>query len=268
MIAAGCGGTTQTAAGIPESASLAPADALLYATVTTDEGSDQWERAERLLERIPEAREGLADAVTSALTDEGLTWDADVGPALGPEVVVVVTQSRRPVVLTQPDSDTALEALLAKGDRKLVTEDVSGWSAVAERAADLTAYRAALERGTLLDVDAFAEGFDSLPEEGLARVWVDARLSMTSARRSKRPPRSGPRARVARGGRLRGGRRPARHDGDPGAGRRGHALRAGALPPRPLPTRSPLSRSGARRRSSSASRAGWTWTGCPNGSSS
>jgi hypothetical protein len=174
VVAAGCGGATQTAAGIPESASLAPADALVYATVTTDEGSDQWQRAERLLERIPGAREGLTDAVTSALTDEGLTWDADVAPALGREVVVVVTQSRGTIVLTQPDSDTALEALLAKGDRKLVTEDVSGWSAVAERAADLTAYRAALEQGTLSDVDAFAEGFDTLPEEGLARAWVDA----------------------------------------------------------------------------------------------
>ena len=138
MIAAGCGGTTQTAAGIPESASLAPADALLYATVTTDEGSDQWERAERLLERIPEAREGLADAVTSALTDEGLTWDADVGPALGPEVVVVVTQSRRPVVLTQPDSDTALEGCSRRATGSC-DGGCPGWSAVAERAADLTA---------------------------------------------------------------------------------------------------------------------------------
>jgi Protein of unknown function (DUF3352) len=174
VVAAGCGGTTLEAAGLPESASLAPADALVYATVTTDEGSDQWQRAESLLERIPGARDGLTDAIASALTDEGLTWDDDVAPALGPEVVVVVTQSRRTVVLTQPDSDTALEALLAKGDRKVVTEDVSGWSAVAERASDLTAYRAALEQGTLPDVDAFAEGFDTLPEEGLARVWVDA----------------------------------------------------------------------------------------------
>ncbi len=174
VVAAGCGGAAQEAAGLPESASLAPADALVYATVTTDEGSDQWQRAESLLERIPGARDGLTDAIASALTDEGLTWDDDVAPALGPEVVVVVTQSRRTVVLTQPDSDTALEALLAKGDRKVVTEDVSGWSAVAERASDLTAYRAALEHGTLPDVDAFAEGFDTLPEEGLARVWVDA----------------------------------------------------------------------------------------------
>jgi hypothetical protein len=174
VVAAGCGGATQTAAGIPESASSAPADALLYATVTTDEGSDQWRRAERLLERIPGAREGLADAVSSALTDEGLTWDADVAPALGPEVVVVVTQSRRTIVLTQPDSDTALEALLAKSDQGVVTEEILGWSAVAERSADLAAYRAALERGTLRDVDEFAEGFDTLPEEGLARVWVDA----------------------------------------------------------------------------------------------
>lgn len=174
VVAAGCGGATQEAAGLPESASLAPADALVYATVTTDEGSDQWQRAESLLARIPGARDGLTDAIASALTDEGLTWDDDVAPALGPEVVVVVTQSHRTVVLTQPDSETALEALLAKGDRKVVTEDVSGWSAVAERASDLTAYRAALEQGTLPDVDAFADGFDTLPEEGLARVWVDA----------------------------------------------------------------------------------------------
>lgn len=171
---AGCGGAATSGAAPPESASLAPADALLYATVTTDEGSDQWQKGEALLEKIPGAREGLADAVSSALTEEGLTWEADVAPALGPEVVVVVTADKRPVVLTRPDDEAKLDALLAKGDEPTVRGEVEGWVAIAEQQADLDAYRAALGRGTLLDHEAFTDGFEVLPEEGIARLWVDA----------------------------------------------------------------------------------------------
>ena len=60
----GCAGAKTTASAVPESASLAPADALAYATVTTDPGSDQWQDAESLLERIPGLRDGLASSVT------------------------------------------------------------------------------------------------------------------------------------------------------------------------------------------------------------
>jgi hypothetical protein len=170
----GCAGSAATGAAPPESASLAPADALVYATVTTDSGSEQWQKAEKLLERIPGAREGLSQAVSSSLQEQGLDWATDVEPAIGPELVVVVTAARKPVVLVRPESEAKLDALLAKGDQALVRGSVDGWVALAQSQADLDAYRSALGRGTIVDVQAFTDGFAALPADGLARVWVDA----------------------------------------------------------------------------------------------
>ena len=85
----------------------------------------------------------------------------------------MVTAEQRPVILTQPQSDEKLRALLAKSEQRFVTASVSGWTALAEREADLAGYHAAVERGTLEDDDAFAEALAALPEETLARAWVD-----------------------------------------------------------------------------------------------
>ena len=166
----GCGGT---AAQIPESASLAPADAVVFARITTDDDSSQWQKAERVLERIPGVRDTLVSAIEQGLTDEGLDWREDVAPALGDEVVIVVTANLRPIVLLQPDSEEKLDALLAKSDEEVVRGDVDGHVALAEKDADLAEYRAALERGTIENDESFAAGLDALPDESLGLVWVD-----------------------------------------------------------------------------------------------
>lgn len=166
----GCGGV---AAQIPESASLAPADAVAFARVTTDDESSQWQRAERVLERIPGVRNGLVSAIEQGLSDEGLGWETDVAPALGDEVVVIVTANLRPVVLLDPDSVEKLDALLAKSDEEIVRGDVDGHVALAEKDADLAEYRAALERGTIEDDESFVAGLDALPDESIGLVWVD-----------------------------------------------------------------------------------------------
>lgn len=174
----GCAGARPTAASVPGSASLAPATALAYATVTTDEGSTQWKKAAGLLGRIPGAREGVSGSVGSALGEQGVDWANDVRPAIGPELVVVVTAERQPILLVQPTDEAKLDTLLAKGDKTYVRASVDGWQALAQSQAALDSYRAALGKGTLDDVDAFTEGFGALPPEALARVWVDtARLS-------------------------------------------------------------------------------------------
>ncbi len=174
----GCAGAKTTSSSIPESASLAPADALVYATVTTDEGSDQWKKAASLLERIPGARDGLSGSVGSALDQQGIDWADDVRPALGPELVVVATAAKEPIVLVKPDDEQKLDQLVAKSDTTIVRGTVDGWQALAQSQAALDAYRSALAKGTLEGVDAFTQGFAVLPSEALARVWVDtARLS-------------------------------------------------------------------------------------------
>ena len=173
----GCAGAKSTSSSIPESASLAPATALAYATVTTEEGSDQWKKAASLLERIPGAQDGLSGPV-EAFGEPGVDWSTDVAPAIGPEVVLVVTAGKEPIVLVQPDDEAKLDALVAKSDTTYVRATVDGWQALAQSQAALDGYRAALDKGSLEDVDAFTQGFEALPSEALARVWVDtARLS-------------------------------------------------------------------------------------------
>lgn len=169
----GCAGARSTSSQIPDSASLAPANAIAYVTVTTDESSEQWKQAASLLARIPGAEDGVSGSVGSALGEQGIDWANDVRPALGPELVVVATAERRPIVLVQPADPAKLDALLAKDDTKYVRATVDGWQALAENQTDLDAYRAALAKGTLEDVDAFTEGFGTLPAEALARAWVD-----------------------------------------------------------------------------------------------
>lgn len=177
-LATGCAGAKPTSSATPDSASLAPADALAYVTVTTDESSDQWKKAASLLEQIPGARDGVSGAIRSALGEQGLDWTSDVAPALGPELVVVATAAKEPIVLLQPRDEQKLDALVAKSDTPLVRGTVAGWRVLAQSQAALDAYRAALDKGTLAGVDAFERGFEELPSDAIARAWVDtARLA-------------------------------------------------------------------------------------------
>ena len=170
----GCGGEkASTASDLPASASFAPKDAIAFVTIVSDEGSEQWKRGDRLLGMFPGARESFVAEIEESLADEGLSWSKDVAPALGPELVVVVTAGKQPVVLTQPDDANALQALARKSDEPVVTGEVSGWTAIAETQAVLDEYRAGVDQGSLADVDAFRNAFGTLEADALARGWVD-----------------------------------------------------------------------------------------------
>lgn len=174
IVVSGCGGDeTSTASELPASASLAPKDAIAFVTLVSDEGSEQWKRGDRLLGMFPGARESFVAEIESDLADEGLSWSKDVAPALGPELVVVVTAGQKPVVLTQPDDADALQALTHKADEPVVTGEVSGWTAIAETQAVLDAYRAGVEQGALADVESFRNAFGTLEADAIARGWVD-----------------------------------------------------------------------------------------------
>jgi hypothetical protein len=172
LVVAGCAGKEEAGA-VPASASLAPKDALGFVTVVSDEGSEQWKRADRLLSLFPEARASVLSEVERGLADEGLGWDDDVAPALGPETVVVVTKDRDVVGFTKPDDAAALEALLGKSDDPLVTDTVAGWTAFAETKADIDAYRVSRAQGTLDDVGTFRDSMGALPSDAIARGWID-----------------------------------------------------------------------------------------------
>jgi hypothetical protein len=173
LAVAGCGGAVKAAA-VPDSASLAPADAVGYVTLVTDEGSTQWKRAERLLDLFAGARDAVVRSIRDSLAKDDLSWKDDVAPAIGPEIVVVVTATKHPVVLTRADSEEKLEALLAaSGEPSAHAVVAGGWTAIAETQEHLDEYRAAVARGTLEGVEAFTGAMEGLPSEALARAWVN-----------------------------------------------------------------------------------------------
>jgi hypothetical protein len=173
LAVSGCASSEPTVGSVPASAALAPADAVAFVTLVTDDSSQQWENAERLLGLFPSAKTALLDEVRRELAQEDLTWEDDVAPALGDELVAVVTAGRRPVILLQPRSENALAELIAHADEPVVRGTVSDWTALAQTRADLDAYEAALARGTLDTVGSFTSAFDGLPPEALVRGWVD-----------------------------------------------------------------------------------------------
>ena len=172
-LATGCAGAKEAGATVPESASLAPADAIAFATITTDADSEQWKQADEVLSRVPALRDGLTAAIANELGEQGLDWETDVAPALGPEVVVVGTANRHPIVLVQPESEERLDALLETVDEDLARADVDGHVALAEEQAHLAEYRTALARGTIEDDPKFVAGIEALPADSLGLVWVD-----------------------------------------------------------------------------------------------
>ena len=174
-MATGCGGAKESAAtDTPASAKQAPADALAYVSIDTDLGSSQWKNAQALVDLFPSLKASATQAIDSALSDQNLDWATDVEPALGPELVVVVTADSKPVVLLQPGDEAKLDHLLTLGSgTKPVKGKVDDWTALAETQADIDAYSAALDRGTLDGVDTFTKAVDALPAESLVKAWVD-----------------------------------------------------------------------------------------------
>jgi len=172
---AGCGGSgeTETATPIPPSASLAPKDAVAFVTLVSDEGSEHWKRADHLLGLFPHARESLVAKVERELADEGLSWEKDLAPAFGPEVVVVVSADKEVVALTKPDDADALQALMRRSDEPAVSGEVAGWTAIAQKQSVIDAFRASLAQGTLADIEAFRDAFETLPAHAIGRGWVD-----------------------------------------------------------------------------------------------
>jgi len=175
---AGDGGTAAPAAeGAQQAAGaeIAPAGTAVFVSITTDAESAQWKAADALLQRFP----GRDQVIRSILEDteaQGLDWETDIKPALGPEVDIIVLPSgaAEPVVvgLTQPADAAKLEKLVQSGDQAGAFEVVDGWTVIAENQAAIDAFTAA-GGGSLADSEAYQEALESLPAESLVSVFVD-----------------------------------------------------------------------------------------------
>jgi Protein of unknown function (DUF3352) len=175
---AGCGGGggsgNASAVGADSAAAIAPAEAVLYASVNTDLDSEQWQRLEALLDRFP-GRDKLVGTITDALRDEDITAEeirAAAGPTL--EVVALGLDDESGVVgLAQPKDEARFRALFAETDEPLVFREIEGWTVFAESEAALGRFEEARGDSSLADGELFQELIGELPEDALVKGWFD-----------------------------------------------------------------------------------------------
>jgi hypothetical protein len=183
-VVAGCG---QTGA-VGSAASAVPGSAVVYVSADTSFEGGQWRAVRDLLAKFPDGEGLLEDLLEEATAEAGLEGDADLRAALGPEVALVVLDvpsaaDAEPsvVVLTKPEDEDAFDRLLESAD-EAVRGEVQGWQVVAPTEADLERYREELEASTLEGSEDFEQAMDDLPDEALARVYVNGKaLAETAA---------------------------------------------------------------------------------------
>ena len=171
--AAGCGSDEQS--GLPGGAELVPAQTVLFVSINTDFDSGQWETAGNLLDKFPDG-DKLRNMIFEGLADEGVDLDADVKPAVGPEVSVALLDAADEesfVGFTQPRDEAKLRELLEKSDEELFFREVKGWTAFATDEKYLDALDVATSGGSLASDARFAEAMGHVAEDALVRVYFN-----------------------------------------------------------------------------------------------
>jgi uncharacterized protein DUF3352 len=181
---AGCGSSSKTSSrggSIPAGASVVRSGVVAFVAVDSDTGSSQWKQLDELAQKFP-GRDQAVAKLKQQLTDQGVDYETDVKPALGPELDIAVVSagsesSPKAVALTKPDDPAKFKALVAKlnakdssGDRAVYRE-VDGWYALSDSQASISR---ALEGNAPLAEDAdFKEAMSKLPGDALAKVYLD-----------------------------------------------------------------------------------------------
>ncbi len=172
----GGGGGGSSSGSVPETASLAPADAGVWASVHTDVGSAQWTALDAVLAQIPGA-EAAIDSALKQVSNSGKKLDLrkDILPALGKELIVVLPfGASTPVVLAKPANEAVFNDLFT-GSTPPVRTTRDGWTVIAKNQKALDAYTAAAGKGSLADSDAFKKAMDGLPPDALVRAYVNGK---------------------------------------------------------------------------------------------
>lgn len=179
VVAAGCGGSSSSAAG----AEVAPASAPVFISVNTDFEGDQIATFRTLLDKFP-GSDGLLRMALAELEQDDVDFEQDVKPALGPELDIVVLElgqgadapDPEVVALLQPGDPAKLDALLEKdtGGTPTVKEEVDGWTVLADSQASIDRFKEMRSSGgTLSDSGGFADAMEGLPDDALARAYVN-----------------------------------------------------------------------------------------------
>jgi len=182
VVAAGCGGGSGGASSAG-GADIAPASSPLFISVNTDLEGDQITTFRTLLDKFP-GSDGLLRMALAELEQKDVDFEQDVKPALGPELDIVLldlgqggeTSNPEVVALLQPGDPAKLDALLEKDTdgTPTVKEEVDGWTVLAESQASIDRFKEMRSGGTLADSGRFADAMEGLPDDALARAYVNA----------------------------------------------------------------------------------------------
>ena len=198
LVAAGCGGggagSDAGAASATESgATVLRSGTLLFASLNTDLESAEWEQVRALLDRFP-GRSRLLALLRKELRDEGINFERDVRPVLGPELDLAVIEVPRgadsesvkddpPVVaLHQPKDERLFEALLRKAEDPPVFRRVDGWYVIADTQAAIDRALPAAGGGTLSGESRFTAAMAKLDDETVAKLYVNGEEALRAVR--------------------------------------------------------------------------------------
>lgn len=189
LATAGCGGAAGSG---PDGAAEAPANATFFVAVDTDFESTQWDNARTLVAKFPDGDRAV-DFLLDQLSEDGVDFEADVKPALGPEVDIVgfdlAAGEQNIVGLTQPKDEQKLRELLEKGDEPVVVRRIGEWTAFAENDEIINRFMDARDEGRLADEEKFREAMDTVSEEALVHAYFNGEeLTSATAQGSELPP--------------------------------------------------------------------------------
>lgn len=189
VVVAGCGGSggSSVARGADpdgSAASLVPSDAKAFVAVGTDLNSQQWQRIDALTKSFP-ARGQLM----SKLLD-GLDWQKDIAPALGPEVDIAALGRQEYVAFTKSGDESKLQALatkLSKGNEHYTVQQIGGWSVVADSQDLFDRVRSAQNGQSLAQSSNFHSAWSSVAGDSVVRAYVSRNSGWLAAKISADP---------------------------------------------------------------------------------
>jgi hypothetical protein len=163
----------------------------VFLAIDTDLDSSQWQTVNELANKFPDKQKAI-DSIKQQLTKNGLDWEEDLKPALGPELDVVMLDLAHPgetVALLQPKNQGAFEDAVRKGNaadpsNKLVYKQFHGWTVVSDKLAAIDAFMQASDsaKRTLSEDKTFSSAMDKAGDSMLS-AYVNGAQLMAAARK-------------------------------------------------------------------------------------
>jgi uncharacterized protein DUF3352 len=185
LAACGSGGGNDASSGgsTASGAALVRTGLLAFVAIDSDTGSGQWQQFDDLAHTFP-GRDKTIAKLKSELAKEGVEYENDVKPALGPELDLAVVsggteQSTRVVGLTKPDDVAAFKALVTKlnasdssGHTAVYRQVGDGWYAVSDSQLAITSALKG-DQAALADDDTFKQAMGKLSGDALVKAFLD-----------------------------------------------------------------------------------------------